>query len=172
MVTFNRNASMYVNSSKPWCEGTYYAEQSKKRKKNCLHSTERTLNFTSTHTHHTIHNLRQSVSEWACTGSRIVRTRPAYKSLIKVWGSQKDSYAVIKGGVRRRHSRAPVCAFSFIVHSHRHVHNLLTCIKYGSHDIDFVWFVMLWYNSQSFGEVFSSSVIMGFIKLVLSWPIS
>lgn len=65
-------------------------------------------------------------------------TRLAYKSLIKAWGGQEVTYAVIKGGVGRRHPRAPVCASSFIVHSHRHVHDPLTCIKYGSDDIDFV----------------------------------
>lgn len=35
MIIFNRKspASMYMNSSKPWCEGTYYVEQSKKKNK-------------------------------------------------------------------------------------------------------------------------------------------
>lgn len=68
-----------------------------------------------------------------------MHTRLAYsQSLIKAWGGQEVAYAVIKGGAGRRHLRAPACAFSLIVHGHKHVHDLLMCIKYGSGDIDFV----------------------------------
>lgn len=64
------------------------AEQKEKESAfTALLNTERTLNFTSTHMHGTIQNLSQSVREWVCTGSRSVRTRLAYKSLIIAWRS-------------------------------------------------------------------------------------
>lgn len=46
--------------------------------------------------------------EGMCIGSRSWGTHPASleASLIKVWAGQEVRYAVIKGGVRRRHPEA------------------------------------------------------------------
>lgn len=106
------------------------AEQKEKESAfTALLNTERTLNFTSTHMHRTIQNLSQSVREWVCTGSRSVRTRLAYKSLIIAWRSGGHICSNQRWWGEKA-SEGPVCASSFIVRSHRHVHDLLTRIKY------------------------------------------
>lgn len=82
-----------MNSSKPDVKVLTMQSRGKKKKRKenaftALLNIKITLNFTFTHTHCTILNLSQSVRERTCTGSGSVRTRLAYKSLIKVWRSE------------------------------------------------------------------------------------
>lgn len=72
--------------------------------------------------------------EGICIGRRSGCTSSILKpGAIKVSTGQKVRYALIKGGVRRRHLEAPVGPYVFRAHSHRPVHTysvlrLLECI--------------------------------------------
>lgn len=69
--------------------------------------------------------------EWVHTSSILE------PGLIKVSSGQKVRYAVIKGGVRRRHLEAPVDLYVFRAHSHSPAHAYYSVLRLAQVNIDF-----------------------------------